>query len=195
MWTIIRPEIEEEAIDEIERQNDRGAAIIGAIFLEERLEHVIRERLIFRNRNIEKKLFNDLGPLSSFSSKIDLGHLLGMYNIYHHGLMHQVRKIRNKFAHSISSLTFSHADIKPLCDKLPTAKLLYESTASRDMSRFPGFIKWHESIVESLLELSEIEDSPRTRYINIVNICCFEVTAGLWVAEAAKHREDIPAVP
>jgi hypothetical protein len=68
--------------DEIERQSDRGAGIIAGAFVEDFLKDALRSRLRLteaREEKIFSKLFGRLRPLSSFSAKIDLGLILGIY--------------------------------------------------------------------------------------------------------------------
>ncbi len=106
-------------LEEIENQSDRGAAIVGAAWLDEELIAAIKTKFI-EDEKPTKNLFNGTGPLSSFSSKIELAYLLGIVNKNHYSDLHKIRKIRNEFAHEITSkeietLNFSSAAIEHRC--------------------------------------------------------------------------------
>jgi hypothetical protein len=103
---------------ELNQQTDRGAAIVGAAFLDTLLEITILARLRPLSRKIKDDLFGHDKPLSSFSGKINIGFALGLLTTsLHHDLM-LVRQIRNKFAHRVEPLTFDDAEIRPMCERL-----------------------------------------------------------------------------
>jgi len=101
-------------LEEIEKQTDRGAALIAVAYLEERLVAGIKAR-IQNNDEIEDKVFNYSGPLGTLSAKIDMGFLIGIYDIELHKKLHAVRQIRNEFAHTPSPRDFNSQRIKALC--------------------------------------------------------------------------------
>ena len=103
-----------ETLNEIKKQRDRGAAIIAASVLEDHLLAAIQSRL-HRNDTIESKIFKGYGPLASFSAKIDLGFLLGLYSSTSHKQIHRIREIRNEFAHNLAPLSFNSQRIKAFC--------------------------------------------------------------------------------
>jgi hypothetical protein len=100
-----------EVVAEIERQRDRGAAPVAAALLEEHLLLAIRSALT-RHESVEQKMFKGDGPLANFSAKIDLGLLLGLYPMSVHKHFHQIRKIRNEFAHNMKPITFRSQRVK-----------------------------------------------------------------------------------
>lgn len=104
-------------IAEIEKQTDRGAALIATAYLEERLLEAIKARMN-RFEEVENKLFKGLGPLASFSSKIDLGLLLGIYDLQSQKMLHIIRDIRNEFAHQPKPRDFNSRRIRDLCKNL-----------------------------------------------------------------------------
>lgn len=107
--------------EEINKQRDRGAAIIAFAVLEDHLVALIKSKLI-RDSTIEKKVFRGYGPLGSFSARIDIGFLLGLYDKDLHRELHCIRKIRNEFAHDLSPLTFKSKKIRDLCRLLELPK-------------------------------------------------------------------------
>jgi DNA-binding MltR family transcriptional regulator len=102
---------------EIDNQTDRGAAIIAAAYLDERLSSAIKARL---NDHPEagKALFKSDGPLGSFSSRINLGLLMGVYDERTHKVLNTVRKIRNEFAHNTKPMNFDSGRVRDLAANL-----------------------------------------------------------------------------
>jgi DNA-binding MltR family transcriptional regulator len=113
-------------VQEIENQTDRGAAIVGAAWVEEEL-HAAIESFLEKDKAAWDRLFRKSGPLSSFSAKIDLARLLGMVSNVVASDLHILREIRNEFAHSVldkdkSVLSFRTARIKDKCLALRSVK-------------------------------------------------------------------------
>jgi hypothetical protein len=108
-------------LDEIEKQADRGAAIMSAAFLEDFLVRAIETRLYIDteyNKARGKALCGINGPLGSFGSRIDAGLLLGLYlDETHHDLL-TIAIIRNYFAHRSRALDFNHRDMRRACRDL-----------------------------------------------------------------------------
>ena len=115
-------------IKELENQTDRGVAIIGAAYLEERLAEALMSYFsdkiknkvtINKNREtVEKRIFRGYGPLTTFSGKIDLGFALGFYGEKSLADFHVIRDIRNDFAHTVDPVSFTSQAIKSKCNKL-----------------------------------------------------------------------------
>jgi hypothetical protein len=76
MTWVIHGSTEQAVIEEIERQTDRGAALIAAAFIDARLETAIKTRLDRQANKTIAKLLHLSGALGSFAAKIDLGHAL-----------------------------------------------------------------------------------------------------------------------
>jgi hypothetical protein len=73
----------EAALKEIENEGDRAAAIVAATFVDEHLRLVIRHSL-HQNKNIADAMFGNTGPLGTFSSKINLAFLIGLFSAKSH---------------------------------------------------------------------------------------------------------------
>jgi DNA-binding MltR family transcriptional regulator len=116
IW-IIANENDKSILEEIYKQTDRGAALIAVSYLEQRLLDAIKSRLN-NDEKIEDKLFKGSGALATFSSRIDLALLLGIYEPVIHKMLHQIREIRNEFAHEPSPRDFNSQRIKALCDNI-----------------------------------------------------------------------------
>lgn len=95
---------------------DRVIGIIASAFLEDRLTVRILSHL-HDDTELTGKLFKGTGPIASFSAKVDLGCLMGLYGEQTRCDMHLVRKIRNEFAHRAAPSDFESAAIRSLCDR------------------------------------------------------------------------------
>lgn len=158
-WVTRGPE-DRIILEEIIKQTDRGAALIAAAYLEERLLLAIKARLN-ENETVEKELFGPSRPLGSFSAKIDVGLLLGIYSDQSHQMLHTIRKIRNDFAHKSVPQDFGSERIKALCDNL---------TLTAD-------IKMEEKTTGQKHEIAIKPDgTPRTSFLNAIKF-------SLWILE------------
>lgn len=107
-------------VDELEQQTDRGAAIIGAALVESLLRQSLESRMRLRTSSEKRtanRLFGTMGPLSSFSAKIDLGVLLGLYPEEVRADLHRIREVRNQFAHEQEPRDFGFPKISDDCAK------------------------------------------------------------------------------
>ena len=105
-------------VDELERQTDRGAGIIGAAFIERLLLQALKSRMRLNtsdDKKAAKNLFDRMRPLSTFSPKIDLGLVLGLYRSEVWRDLHHIRDIRNDFAHAIEPRVFNFQKIRDAC--------------------------------------------------------------------------------
>src|SRR5215211_7652703 len=98
-WFVLDDNKYRHAIKEIPRQRDRGAGLIATSILEDHLMAAIKARLE-QNDDIQNKVFKGYGPLASLHAKIDIGFLLGLYPLDIHAQLHEIRELRNDFAHN-----------------------------------------------------------------------------------------------
>src|SRR5215204_223784 len=97
MWTT-RTDKDRLTIEEIERQDDRGAAILAGAYLEDRLTMAIKERLI-ADTKAQDALFGGMGPFATFHAKTELAYLMEIVDVRTRRQLSVIRKIRNLFAH------------------------------------------------------------------------------------------------
>jgi DNA-binding MltR family transcriptional regulator len=83
---------------------------VMAAVVEARLGDMLVGRLVDHKKTSDK-LFTGMGPLSSFSAKIDLGFLLGLYSEEVTKMLHGIRNIRNVYAHEMVPLDFASKEI------------------------------------------------------------------------------------
>ncbi len=95
-------------------ESDRGAVVVAAALLEDDLDEIL-ENLIQRNgvtpKHI-KEMFALNGPLSSFSSKSLICYGFGLISKEIFDDLSQIRKLRNKLAHSPDRVDFLSSDIE-----------------------------------------------------------------------------------
>jgi DNA-binding MltR family transcriptional regulator len=115
---------DDETIKQLDRHDDRSAAILAAACLEDRLEQVLRTAFE-PHKTIVDAMLKGYGPLASFKSKIDLCFALGMIDENLYKIMNRNKEIRNEFAHRPQAKTFQSQRIADLCsnfkkiEKLP----------------------------------------------------------------------------
>ena len=98
-------------------ETDRGAVLMSAAFLDDKLRELIERRLV-QNKKIIRRAFAFNGPLGTFSSRIDFAYILGIIPKNAQRDLHTIRSIRNQFAHHALPLSYDDEAIKPLCEKL-----------------------------------------------------------------------------
>lgn len=195
MTWIILDSSQQAIVDEIEKQTDRGAALVASSFLENRLEQAIKARL-WPNPDpaILGKLFNGAAaPLGSFSAKIDLGHLLELYPHAVHWLLHRIRDIRNDFAHEENPISFDTPTVSDRCKLIVPALsevagsgFVFCAVVEMDLNYHSAF-----PLPEGKWELDRA-DAPRAAYIAAIKLLIFLLTR---VRDAWSSRNKEPPFP
>jgi hypothetical protein len=108
-----RNDDEREAHREIEESHDRAAAVVAAAFVEDRLATALKARL-HQDETITDNMFRSSGPLGTFKAKIDLAYLVGLCSKQAHSDLEIIRRIRNEFAHELTTKTFENQRVKDL---------------------------------------------------------------------------------
>jgi hypothetical protein len=169
------------ALAELDQDNDRAAAIVGAVFVEESLTTLVSKRLN-RNQKIIDELFRTSGPLGPFSTKIDMGFLLGLYSDAACNELHTLRRIRNEFAHQ-HARDFTYQRIRDLANNLIVAEQTTFFTQQLDDGRLTlnvGMVPDSTRPFETILPSITAEKlTARERYIRS---CQFYSSALLFVA-------------
>lgn len=95
-WEDAEPEILElaEFAQEFNRESDRGAALIAASLLDERLKGILQA--FFLDSKVSYELLNGANaPLGTFSSRISASYALGLIQKNELDEINLIRKIRN----------------------------------------------------------------------------------------------------
>jgi hypothetical protein len=98
-----------------EKQPDRSMAIVLVSVVDDHLLTAIQAKLV-ENKKVHERIFTGLGPLATFSARIDLGLLLGFYRDDFAKVLHGLRKIRNAFAHDMHPLTVESSEIRGMAN-------------------------------------------------------------------------------
>lgn len=149
-------------LEEFQKETDRGAAIVGAAFLDVLLEQLISNFLIDDKEKVNELLNPDYiyAPLSSFSAKRKASYCLGLISLEEHADLKTINDVRNLFAHNLHGLSFNENEIVKLCDTLH---------------------------VPNKLSLLDISQTARFRFITTVSILSQQLKIRSFQAEKQKR--------
>lgn len=136
---------------EIKKQSDRPAAIVGASYVDLALRAALEQRLT-DIPDVVYRLFEDNGPLQSFSARIYLGFALGIYKRRAFNDLRLVRDIRNAFAHSVEPITFAYQDVGDLCNLLWLPKNISMANHPDPISPRDIYIRAVEWLIDGLFQ-------------------------------------------
>jgi len=120
-----------------------STAIIFTSALEEHLRAAMAMKMPNMNSRLEQILFEGYAPLATFKSKIDVSLALGIFTEQQAKDAHNIRKIRNRFAHTAKKLNFETPTIIALCKKLS----VYDDKETKLMKTY---VKAIDDLVEHL---------------------------------------------
>jgi DNA-binding MltR family transcriptional regulator len=123
--------------------NQASTAIIFSSALEEHLRLAMVVKMPNMNSRVEQTLFTGYGPFSTFQGKIDVAFALGIFTDKQSKDAHNIRRIRNKFAHTATKLNFETPTVIELCKKLST----YDASETKLMNTY---LKAIDVLVEHL---------------------------------------------
>ena len=115
--TVRDGEISHRISGELQGASDRAAAIVGASLVDESLTDALRTMLHQHSKTLAR-LFDQPGPIGTFSAKIDLGLAIGAYGERLHSDLDTIRRIRNRFAHNLSVGSFADQTCRDLAMNL-----------------------------------------------------------------------------
>ncbi len=143
------PELFAFEVTEDRRFADRAAALIVVALLEDALKTAITTHFAPVEDNAIDQLFGgglEDVPLGSFSARIRLGYVLGIYGPDMRADLETIRLVRNVFAHSRHLLDFTSSEVREVCKqfifptKFPWNDLIPMPEAEKDM--FIQITKW-----------------------------------------------------
>jgi hypothetical protein len=172
MWVTSEPEKDRAIFDEIHRMDDRAAAIIACGYLERSLERAVRSKLRDDKRLLDK-FFRGMGPLATFSAKIDMGFLLDLYDEDYLKCLHSIREVRNLFSHDPSPMDFSTSEINKRAIGLfnPGEKTKEFHDRLEKMGEEGATVI--SKLAPFLASLLRTPDSPRAKYLGSIQLCVF----------------------
>lgn len=131
------PEIKQlnDYLAEFQKESDRGAALVAASMLDERLQEIISNFLV--ESPISKELmvgFN--APLGTLSARADAAFSLGLIQKHEYNEIKLIRKIRNEFGHDWKPVSFETGQVAALCRQLPWLGPADHEAGATERSRF-----------------------------------------------------------
>jgi DNA-binding MltR family transcriptional regulator len=99
-----------ELYNDLDKESDRGAALLGAAFLDESLEAMLRMFFVDDSSLADELLGTDR-PLGSFSARIRTAYAIGLLGREMYADLETVRSIRNDFAHDHRGLSFDNQSL------------------------------------------------------------------------------------
>lgn len=99
------PELNADMIYKLSNESERGAVLIGTSKIEEFLELLVTKILPVESNSYKKRLLEYPGPLSSFSSKIELLYAFRYIDNQFYTSLNVLRKLRNDAAHSYNDFS------------------------------------------------------------------------------------------
>ena len=105
---------------ELAAQTDRGAAIVGAALMDEKLRQVLTACFVsgLSARDLAEMFDGPSAPLGTYGAKCRLGRAIGLYGAELERELRIIGRIRNRFAHDLQISEFSDPQIAPLCADL-----------------------------------------------------------------------------
>jgi DNA-binding MltR family transcriptional regulator len=131
-------------IHEMHSQNERGCAITGGVFLEEKLKEAIEKQWPKISKTLRNELFTGFGPLATFSAKIKLAKAMGVLSVSAKADCDKIRLIRNEAAHIGTPFSFNDAKIAKRIDTIECMRQFPPDIASDSdrRNRFTAAIKY-----------------------------------------------------
>ena len=110
---------------EINKGNDRTAAIVASSYLDECLRQLLKAFLIDDSKKVGELVGDEKSndcPIGTFSSRILTCYCLGLIAKHEMHDLTLIRKIRNYFAHSLHGASFDDENIVSCCSALIVGK-------------------------------------------------------------------------
>jgi DNA-binding MltR family transcriptional regulator len=99
-------------------RTDSGFTLMGAAILDEALQKLLLTFMPTISNSLALRLFDDYGPLNSFSAKIDISRALGLIDLDTYTDLKAIKAIRNAFAHPKDEWSFNSPEIEKLAKAL-----------------------------------------------------------------------------
>lgn len=109
-------------VDDFEKETDRGVALLGAAFLDDVLDVMLRAAFV-EDAEAVSRILGPGRPLESFGARAHLAYCIGLLSrdIYHD--VNLIREVRNDFAHR-QPTSFEAPDIWRKCQQLLCVTIL-----------------------------------------------------------------------
>lgn len=178
-WFLTK-ELTIEAIQELNKESARAAAIVGAAILENQLTTTVKS-LFYEGRTKDELFKSPVGKLADFDIKAKLAYTLGLLTKEAFTEVTAVGDIRNKFAHRLDINSFEHEKIKPYCMNLSMIEK-YVAPIGADENPIHVPSRYFES------DLAEKLADPRQRFMLTVRVITSELFFRTRPAPDANER-------
>jgi hypothetical protein len=135
MWVNLTP-AEQVALRELDDLSDRAAAIVGATILEARLEERLRHAMcnltIRSGQTLHDRMFNNSGALATFSGRINIAYMCGIYNESVWRDLNLIRDLRNDFAHQTEIGSFEDQSVAARSANLKACDVHFQNAQAGD---------------------------------------------------------------
>jgi DNA-binding MltR family transcriptional regulator len=136
--------------------------VVGTALLEELLGQAIKGKLRPITTKFEERLFDNYGPFSSFSARIDVAYALDILTDDIFAELNKLRRIRNKFAHSGERLSLEEEPILSLFNLLKRDKSKSVPYAEAFMECVGAIARYLLAFLERAGISDEAKEKPRT---------------------------------
>ena len=173
-----------------ETESDRAVAILAATQVEDSLESAILSRLSpkLTKRDIAE-LFENEGPISTFSSKIRMAFALRLFGHEVRTDLNCIREIRNVFAHARAPIKF---DTPEVAEAVATIKTPDRANVMRELIVKAQLKSDPVNYLAIAATMQEANASARKRYIAATDQRCIDLENE---AKRAPHRPPVPSLP
>jgi DNA-binding MltR family transcriptional regulator len=156
-------------LKQLDKETDRGCALVAASYLENRLKAVLQAQMV--KHKAAEEIFDSQQALSTFSAKIKVAYLLGIVSHEVYSDLNRIRDIRNAFAHNLEIDSFVHARVAEKCALLENVQQEWlpsdeQSPARKKFSKCAMAI---EGILESCLAQSQRPKADRQNELEMLN--------------------------
>jgi hypothetical protein len=105
-------------LSEFNKETDRGAALVAASMLDERLKQILNAYFV-EHKESERLLSGFNAPLGTFSARASIALALGLIQENEFTEISLIRKIRNEYGHDWQPKSFEKGRVADLCRELP----------------------------------------------------------------------------
>lgn len=154
VWRL-KSEKELSAVELLNDESDRAAAIIAVCLLEDSLSERLRLHFSRDKPIVTKRAFDVRGPLGEFQAKNDLAFMLGEYGTAMHEELEHINWIRNRFAHKLDIKGFETKLIFERCKKL---RITENYVAHYDKMIGGNYIAQASSVNETFKRAKEVDE-------------------------------------
>ena len=132
-----QPEIHtlNDFLTEFNEENDRGAALVAAAMLDQRLKEIIAAFMV-QSKASDELLSGFNAPLGTFAARTSAAYALGLIQDAEFREINVIRKIRNEFSHDWKQIPFENGIVANLCAQLPWRGPTEHESGANKRSRF-----------------------------------------------------------